>query len=81
MRTNWVVKSQQTGTGRAERFGNIVRHNDHLTALDCFVEFERSFHKIYPHESELKNEHFDYLEGSFLDFPSSFFSCTYALPS
>ena len=61
MRTNWVVKSQQTGTGRAERVGNIFRHNDHLTALDCFVEFERSFHKIYHYDIELKKENVGYL--------------------
>lgn len=65
----------------ARGFGEIFRFIDDLAGLNDYGEFERSFHKIYPHESELKNEHFDYLEGSFLDFAFSFFSCTYALPS
>ena len=40
---------------------------DNLNVLSYCVEFERSFHEIYPPKLELKKENLDYLDGSFLD--------------
>ena len=77
----WINKNKKADIGKAKFLGTISRFIEGPTAGNDLVEFERSFHKSYHHESELKNEHFDYLEGSFLDFAFSFFSCTYALPS
>ena len=54
----WINIIETMGVGRARHFVNIFKFIDELTVVNDCGEFEKTFNKIYPTESELKNKHF-----------------------
>ena len=54
----WINIIEAMGVRRARHFVNIFKFIDELTVVNDCGEFEKTFNKIYPTESELKNKHF-----------------------